>query len=124
MTVPTLSFKCCNSVVCNEVLTEHLLVVFLFVDRDVFQKGTPLKPAQYQPLFKQVCLVSTHSDRLKAYKIFVASIFSLPCSKRIATGIYWGLKFPEKANCAMPFECSELIFFVARLENDKHMLMR
>ena len=30
-------------------------MVFVFVNRDVFQRGTALKPAQYQPLVRQVC---------------------------------------------------------------------
>ena len=32
-------------------------MVFVFVNRDVFQQGTALKPAQYQPLVRQVCPV-------------------------------------------------------------------
>ena len=34
-------------------------MVFVFVNRDVFQQGTALKPAQYQPLVRQVCAVCT-----------------------------------------------------------------
>ena len=34
-------------------------MVFVFVNRDVFQQGTALKPAQYQPLVRQVCPVCT-----------------------------------------------------------------
>lgn len=64
-----LGLCCCHSTLptlCNVVWvlqqycleensTENSPVVFVFVNRDVFQQGTALKPAQYQPLVRQVC---------------------------------------------------------------------
>lgn len=40
-----------------ERLGLSLMFSFSFVGRNVFQTGTALKPAQYQPLVKQVCIL-------------------------------------------------------------------
>lgn len=39
------------------------VVLFFLVDRHVFLTGTALKPAQYQPLVKQVCILHHSSHR-------------------------------------------------------------
>ena len=55
-------------------------MAFVFVNRDVFQQGTALKPAQYQPLVRQVCAFCTSCSSV-AWSLF----YVLP--KKSRTGL-------------------------------------
>ena len=49
----------------------YLDVVFFFLGvRHVFQAGTALKPAQYQPLVKQVCVFAPLVEQVQVSSLF------------------------------------------------------
>ena len=69
-------------------------------------------------LLKTANLMGGKSDNEPYILCKILSFLIQHCTKCI---YYSGLKFPEKANCAIPFPYSKLIFWI---ENDVHMLMR